>query len=130
MKKVALLLCLYVSLFTVCFAAPALTVDDVLAKLQSQQTMVKDFSADIETSTKMTDARDTFILNGKIWSKGPEKAKMILQTPKPQTTITNGKKLLMIDDQGEKTIMEVPPVQGLDAAANNQGRIDFSRFSE
>ncbi len=130
MKKVALFLCLSIAFVTASFAEQSLKADDVIAKLVSQQSQVKDFSADIETSTKMTDARDTFILNGKIWSKGPKMAKMILYTPEPQTTITNGDKLVMIDAKGEKTVMDIPPVQGLDAAANNQGRIDFGRFTE
>ncbi len=130
MQKIALSLCFFVALVIASLAAPALTVDDVIAKLVAQQGLVKDFSADIVISKKTEEAKDAPAIKGKIWSRGFERVKIIFDKSDPHILIANGEKLLVIDAMGKKSVLEIAPEEKFDVGMHNQGRLDFGRLSQ
>ena len=103
---IGLLICLLIGF---CAFAVDSGVEDILMKVSTNQSMIKDMSADITTVIK-SDLKGKMEReqSGKIWIKGEDKTKIEMLKPVKQVTITSGDKMMMQDPQtGQKMVRDL-----------------------
>ncbi|MFA4966670.1 MAG: outer membrane lipoprotein-sorting protein [Candidatus Margulisiibacteriota bacterium] len=101
-------------------------VEDVLNKIATNQSLIKDMQADVITVIKaeMKEKKESR-QKGKIWVKGDDKSKMEMIEPVKQVTITSGDKMAMIDPAtGQKF------VQDLKKLREKNGQVDLGQGSK
>ena len=107
MKRIiGLLIC-----FLIGFCAFAIDagVEDILMKVSTNQSLIKDMQADITTIIK-SDMKGKMEREqtGRIWIKGEDKTKIEMIKPVKQVTITSGDKMMMNDPvTGQKMIRDL-----------------------
>jgi outer membrane lipoprotein-sorting protein len=97
--------------------ADELKLDDVIKKIQANQSKVKDMYAETTTriisniklpNSKGEQGPQTMVQKGKMWTKGEEKTKIEMLSPMRQTTITNGDQMAMVNlDTGQKVVQDL-----------------------
>ncbi|MDD5383002.1 MAG: outer membrane lipoprotein-sorting protein [Candidatus Margulisbacteria bacterium] len=114
-KKICLIAAALV--LTASFAlASNLSLDDLVNKLQSNQSKINDMYAETVTTITSNMAMpgaegrgpQKMVQKGKMWTKGENKSKIEMLTPMKQTTITNGDKMLIINSEtGQKMVQDL-----------------------
>ena len=116
-KKLAVLLILLLMGSTV-WAALDPAIEDLLGKIKSNQSQIKDMSADILTIMKSGGKQ--MEQKGKIWIKGDNKSRMESSTPVNTVTVVNGDKRLLINqDTGERLVQDMKKLR------EKTGEMDF-----
>lgn len=93
-------------------------VEDLLAKIKSNQSQIKDMSADV--LTVMKSGGKSMEQKGKIWIKGDTKSRMESSTPMNTVTVVNGdKRLLVNQDTGERLVQDMKKMR------EKSGEMDF-----
>ncbi|MFH2033634.1 MAG: outer-membrane lipoprotein carrier protein LolA, partial [Candidatus Margulisiibacteriota bacterium] len=109
-------------------ASADLTVDEIIANIQSRQGVIEDMSAD--TVTKITSSikgAPEMTQKGKILTKYPDKSRVEVFSPAHQVTITDGSKVTVIDKTtGQRYENEMAEGQ----MANSGGQADFEKAKE
>jgi outer membrane lipoprotein-sorting protein len=94
----------------------ALSLKDLLEKVQANQKKIKDMYA--ETTTTITSnmtvpgstqkGPQTMVQKGKMWTKGEDKSKVEMISPTRQITITNGDQMAIINPEtGQKFVQDL-----------------------
>jgi outer membrane lipoprotein-sorting protein len=121
-KKLAPMIVIIFLLAPASFPATSeVSAADLIAKMRSQQDLVKDLQAD--TTTTITSnisipgapskGPQTMTQTGHIWQKGRDKSKVEITSPMKQITITNGSMMTIISpDSGQKITQDLGKVQG------------------
>ncbi|KAF0133357.1 MAG: hypothetical protein FD145_1318 [Candidatus Saganbacteria bacterium] len=115
--------------FAVSVLASDLSIDELIKNIQSNQSQIKDMSADMATkmSSNMKGAKD-IEQKGKITIKYPNKTKMEMFEPSRQVTINNGKKMIMIDkNSGQRYEQDLSKTN---MPMNNADNMDFQKAKE
>ena len=101
-----ILVCLVIG---VCALALGPSVEDILAKIATNQSLVKDMRADVVTVIKSEmKGKMESEQRGRIWIKGEDKTKIEMIKPAAQITITSGDKMEIIDpSSGQKIIRDL-----------------------
>ncbi len=127
-KKLAPMIVIIFLLVPASFPATSeVSATDLIAKMRSQQDLVKDLQAD--TTTTITSnisipgapskGPQTMTQTGQIWQKGRDKSKVEITSPMKQVTITNGSMMTIISpDSGQKITQDLSKMQG---AGKGQG---------
>lgn len=119
--------CLMLIVLFMASVSNAISLDDLINKLQSSQNKIKDMQADI--STKMTTSMQgmpAMNQKGKIWIKG-NKNKMEISSPMKQVTITNGDKMAVVNPvTGQKQVTDLSKIPG----GSSQGGSSSMNFDE
>lgn len=114
-KKMIAVLALSVCVATFAFAAD-LRLEDVIKNIQSNQTKLKDVymesTTTVTSNISMPGARSKgpqkMVQKAKMWSKGENKGRLETISPMKQTTITNGDKMVMINEEtGQKVVQDL-----------------------
>lgn len=122
-KKIVGLVSVFVLLF-LSFApsfAATMSMEDLLEKVQTNQSKIKDMYA--ETTTTVTSsivlpgAEDKvpkkMVQKGKMWTKGKDKSKIEMISPMKQITITNDDKMAIINPEtGQKMVQDLSKMKG------------------
>lgn len=98
-----------------------LSPDDLINKIQSNQSKLNDMYA--ETTTAITSnmampgqeskGPQKMVQTGKMWTKGEDKSKVEVLSPMKQITITNGNKIAIINSEtGQKVIQDLKKIKG------------------
>jgi len=105
-KYIGILICLMIGL-----SAWALdpAIEDILAKVSTNQSLIKDMQADITTVIKSEmKGKMESEQKGKIWIKGEDKSKIEMIKPVAQITITSGGKMMAVDPAtGQKMVQDL-----------------------
>jgi len=101
-------------------------VEDILNKIGTNQSLIKDMQADVTTVIKaeLKEKKESK-QEGRIWIKGDDKTKMEMMKPVKQITITSGDMMAMIDPAtGQKF------VQDLKKTRQKSGQLDMGQGSK
>lgn len=128
---------LFIGIFITCILVSSsfsaeLSLEDIISKIQVNQTKIKDMYA--ETTTTITSDSNRISTNGekpkkivqkrKTWTKDKDKSKIEMLSPTRQITITNGNKMMIKNlDTGHKTIKELK-------RDSNLGNVDLDKVKE
>ena len=107
-------------LLSVVFAAPSLTLEEILKNIQSNQNKIVDMYAETTTiiSSQLTvnsgqEKPQKMIQKGKMWTKGKDKSKIEITSPMKQITITNGDQMAIINPEtGQKLVQDLSKLNG------------------
>ena len=105
-KYIGILICFMIGLSAL---AIDLAVEDILAKVSTNQSLIKDMQADITTVIKSEmKGKMESEQKGKIWIKGEDKSKIEMIKPVAQITITSGGKMMAVDPAtGQKMVQDL-----------------------
>lgn len=131
MKRIiGLFICLVIGF---CAFAIDAGVEDILMKVSTNQSMIKDMSADITTVIK-SDMKGKMQSeqSGKIWIKGEDKTKIEMIKPMKQITITSGDKMMMNDPAtGQKMVRDLKKMRQETGQPDlGQGSMDKKKMLE
>lgn len=102
-------------------ATVEVSATDLIAKMKTQQDLVKDLQADTKTTITSnisipgapSKGPQTMVQTGHIWQKGRDKSKVEITSPMKQVTITNGSMMTIISpDSGQKVTQDLSKMQG------------------
>jgi outer membrane lipoprotein-sorting protein len=85
--------------------AGAVTMDDIIRKLEENIAKIKDMEADVEVRADIGKGTQ-FTQSMKVLSKGAAKVRMVSLSPEKQTIILNGTKMQIEDSKGEKKVID------------------------
>lgn len=137
-KKLSLFLVIVLVLVSPIYSAD-LSLEDIIGKIQSNQSRIKDMYA--ETTTKITSnfqlttdnksKTQTMVQKGKMWTKGSDKSKIEMLSPIKQITITSGDQMAIINpDTGQKMIQDLKKLKGQVPGGKGQGEMDLAKAME
>jgi outer membrane lipoprotein-sorting protein len=135
-KKLFLAVCFFLAIQFLA-SAQDLTVEDVIQKLQANQSKIQDMYAETTTTIisniSVPGAKDKgpqeMTQKGRIWTKG-NKSKMEQLSPTKQITINDGKQMAVINpDTGQKYVQDLRKLQG-GGVPNQAGGTDFEKAKE
>lgn len=128
-----------VVLFAFSAQAADLTLDDLIAKIQANQSNIHDMYA--ETTTTITSnmvmpgqeskGPQKMIQKTKMWTKGQDKSKIEMLTPTRQITITNGDQMAIIDpESGQKVVQDLKKLQEKSGGLGSGGQMSLAKAKE
>ncbi|OGC10435.1 hypothetical protein A3D23_07210 [candidate division WOR-1 bacterium RIFCSPHIGHO2_02_FULL_53_26] len=122
-------------------AEAGLSLDDLIAKIQSNQSKIHDMYA--ETTTTITsnmvmpgqESRGTqkIIQKSKMWTKGQDKSKIEMLSPTRQITIINGDQMATINPEtGQKVVQDLKKLRDKSGglAGGQSGQMTLDKISE
>lgn len=130
LKRILLIITIFFSIVSISAAAD-LTVDEILANLQSNQSAIKDMSADtVTTITSTMKGMKSMTQKGNILMKYPDKSRVEMFEPIHQITISDGQKIMVINkDTGQKYEQEISKGQNITASGSG-GLANFDKAKE
>ncbi|MFA5894005.1 MAG: outer membrane lipoprotein-sorting protein [Candidatus Margulisiibacteriota bacterium] len=120
-------------------AAAGLTIDEIINKIQSNQSKIKDMYAEtttIITSNMVMPGQESkgpqkITQKSKMWTKGEDKSKIEMLSPTRQITITNGDQMAIIDPEtGQKTVQDMSKIKGQMPGGKGQGSMNLDKAKE
>ncbi|MBI5399507.1 outer membrane lipoprotein-sorting protein [Candidatus Saganbacteria bacterium] len=125
---------------TTALLAQDLSLQEIIDKLQANQSKIQDMYA--ETTTKITSniqlptdnkkQPQTMVQKARMWTKGQDKSKIEMLSPMKQTTITNGDKMAISNPEtGQKMVQDLKKIkdQGI-KGARDQGQMNLEKAKE
>ena len=142
MKIFRLFACLSVSLLISLSSlalAGDLSLDDLVNKLQANQSKIHDMYA--ETTTQITSnfqsqtsklsGPQTMVQKGRMWTKGKDKTKVEMISPMKQIIITNGDQMMMINPEtGQKVIQDLKKLRESQGMAESSKQMNLEKAKE
>ncbi|NQS90154.1 outer membrane lipoprotein carrier protein LolA [Patescibacteria group bacterium] len=131
-------------IFIFCFAifvcgsiANALTMGELLVKIQDNQTKINDMYAETTTtiSSQLTvtgnqKGAQKIIQEGRMWTKG-DKSKIEMISPTHQITINNGEKIAIISpDTGQKFVQDLSDKSGSQFGGSSSSQMNLDKAEE
>lgn len=115
------------------------SLDEVINKIQSNQSKIHDMYA--ETTTTITSnmampgqeskGPQKMVQKAKMWTKGQDKSKIEMLSPMKQTTITNGDKMAIINPEtGQKMVQDLKKLKGQGPGGKGQGEMNLDKAKE
>lgn len=132
------LLAAFFLLSSLAFAAD-LSLEDIIQKIQTNQSKIKDMYAEttttITSSIIMPGAKDKgpqkMIQKGKMWTKGKDKSKIEMISPTKQITITNGDQMAMINQEtGQKIIQDLKKMREKSGMSDSSKQMSLEKAKE
>jgi outer membrane lipoprotein-sorting protein len=108
-------------------------IEDILAKVSTNQSLIKDMQADITTVIKSEmKGKMESEQKGKIWIKGEDKSKIEMIKPVAQITITSGGKMMAVDPAtGQKMVQDLKKLREKTGQPDlGQGSMDKKKMLE
>jgi outer membrane lipoprotein-sorting protein len=116
-----------------------LSLDNLIANLQGNQSKVRDMYAEttttITSNIKLPNSKDSspqkMVQKGKMWTKGQDKTKIEMLSPTKQVTITNGDQMAMINSEtGQKVIQDLKKLRGKSGMSDASQQMSLDKAKE